>query len=90
MSDERIEGKERKEYGRAEEKIGKEFGDKGRELAGKEEKEFGKVEEKMGKKKESEGFASGTTTGYVCSSCGASFASADERMRHNEQLHGTV
>ena len=66
MSNERIEGKERKEHGKAEEKIGKEFGDKGRELAGKEQKEFGKVEEKMGKQKENEGFASGTDPGtYV-------------------------
>ena len=31
MSDERVEGKEKKEHGKAEEKIGKEFDDKGRE-----------------------------------------------------------
>ncbi len=54
MSSERIEGKERKEYGKAEEKIGKEFDDKAREIEGKEEKEFGKAEEKIGKKKEKE------------------------------------
>ena len=56
MSTERIEGKERKEHGKAEEKIGKEFDDKGRELAGKEQKEFGKVEEKIGKEKEKKGY----------------------------------
>ena len=55
MSEERVEGKERKEYGKAEEKIGKEFDDKTREMEGKEEKEFGKTEEKVGKKKEKEG-----------------------------------
>jgi uncharacterized protein YjbJ (UPF0337 family) len=86
MSEERIEGKERKEHGKAEEKIGKEFDDKGRELAGKEQKEFGKAEEKMGKEKEKQAFAS-TPGSYVCQSCGASFASADERMRHNERAH---
>ncbi len=80
-----------KEHGKAEEKIGKEFDDKERELAGKEQKEFGKVEEKMGKQKEKEGFASGTaTTGYVCQSCGESFVTADERTRHNEQMHRTM
>jgi len=52
MSEEKVEGKERKEYGKAEEKIGKEFGDKGRELAGEAEKEYGKAEEKVGKKVE--------------------------------------
>ncbi len=52
MSEERVEGKERKEYGKAEEKIGKEFGDKDRELAGEAEKEYGKAEEKVGKKVE--------------------------------------
>ena len=87
MSDERIEGKERKEHGKAEEKIGKEFDDKGREIAGKEQKEFGKVEEKMGKQKEKEGFASGVTTGFPCASCGESFATADDRTRHNELMH---
>ena len=52
MSSERIEGKERKEHGKAEEKIGKEFGDETRKMAGKEEKEYGKAEEKIGKEKE--------------------------------------
>ncbi len=52
MSAERIEGKERKEHGKAEEKVGKEFDDPNRELAGKEQKELGKAEEKIGKEKE--------------------------------------
>ena len=52
MSSERIEGKERKEHGKAEEKVGKEFDDTNRELAGKEQKELGKAEEKIGKEKE--------------------------------------
>jgi uncharacterized protein YjbJ (UPF0337 family) len=55
MSEERIEGKERKEYGKAEEKIGKEFHDENRKLAGKAEKEYGKAEEKVGKEKEKKG-----------------------------------
>jgi uncharacterized protein YjbJ (UPF0337 family) len=55
MSDERIEGKERKEYGKAEEKIGKEFDDETRKVAGKEEQEYGKAEEKVGKMKEKKG-----------------------------------
>ena len=56
MSSERIEGKERKEHGKAEEKIGKEFNDEGRQMAGKEEKEIGKAEEKIGKEKEKKGY----------------------------------
>jgi uncharacterized protein YjbJ (UPF0337 family) len=88
MSDEKVEGKERKEHGKAEEKIGKEFDDKGREIAGKEHKEFGKAEEKVGKEKEKQGIPSGSTgSGYACASCGASFASYDERARHNQQVH---
>jgi uncharacterized protein YjbJ (UPF0337 family) len=55
MSAERIEGKERKEHGKAEEKIGKEFNDEDRRMAGKAEKEYGKAEEKVGKQKEKEG-----------------------------------
>ncbi|MFI5419470.1 MAG: CsbD family protein [Nitrososphaerales archaeon] len=54
MSTERIEGKERKEHGKAEEKIGKEFDDEDRKMAGKAEKEYGKAEEKVGKEKEKE------------------------------------
>lgn len=52
MSEDRIEGKEKKEHGKAEEKIGKEFGDKERELEGKAEKEYGKAQEKIGKEEE--------------------------------------
>jgi uncharacterized protein YjbJ (UPF0337 family) len=55
MSNERIEGKERKEYGKAEEKIGKEFDDENRKMAGKAEQEYGKAEEKVGKEKEKKG-----------------------------------
>jgi uncharacterized protein YjbJ (UPF0337 family) len=57
MSQERIEGKERKEHGKAEEKIGKEFDDKQRQMAGKEQKQFGKTEEKLGKEKEKKGLS---------------------------------
>jgi len=57
MSEERIEGKERKEHGKAEEKIGKEFDDKQRQMAGKEQKQFGKTEEKLGKEKEKKGLS---------------------------------
>jgi uncharacterized protein YjbJ (UPF0337 family) len=56
MSEERMEGKEKKEHGKAEEKIGKEFNDESREMAGKAEKEYGKAEEKVGKQKEKEGY----------------------------------
>ena len=56
MSSERIEGKERKEHGKAEEKIGKEFNDEDRKMAGKEMKEIGKAEEKIGKEKEKKGY----------------------------------
>jgi len=52
MSEQRIEGKERKEHGKVEEKIGKEFDDADREVAGKTEREYGAAEEKIGKKKE--------------------------------------
>ncbi|MFI5420822.1 MAG: hypothetical protein ACHQ1H_07625 [Nitrososphaerales archaeon] len=89
MSSERIEGKENKEHGKAEEKIGKEFGDKERELAGKEQKESGKTEEKIGKEKEKQGFASASGA-YMCAACGASFGSADERERHNSLVHRTI
>jgi uncharacterized protein YjbJ (UPF0337 family) len=57
MSAERIEGKERKEHGKAEEKIGEEFNDEERKMAGKEQKEFGKTEEKIGKEKEKKGMS---------------------------------
>jgi uncharacterized protein YjbJ (UPF0337 family) len=94
MSEERIEGKERKEHGKAEEKIGKEFDDKGREMAGKEQKEFGKAEEKVGKELEKKGYSStaesGTSGAYACASCGASFNSEEERQRHNELIHRTT
>jgi uncharacterized protein YjbJ (UPF0337 family) len=56
MSEERVEGKERKEYGKAEEKISKEFDDKNRKMTGKAEKEYGKAEEKIGKEKEKQGY----------------------------------
>lgn len=52
MSEDRVEGKERKEHGKAEEKVGKEFDDKERELQGKAEKEYGKAQEKVGKEEE--------------------------------------
>jgi uncharacterized protein YjbJ (UPF0337 family) len=57
MSEERVEGKERKEHGKAEEKIGKEFDDPQRQMAGKEENKFGKTEEKLGKEKEKKGLS---------------------------------
>ena len=57
MSEERVEGKERKEHGKAEEKVGKEFDDKPREMGRKEEKEFGKTEEKIGKEREKKGLS---------------------------------
>jgi uncharacterized protein YjbJ (UPF0337 family) len=57
MSEERIEGKERKEHGKAEEKIGKEFGDEQRKMDGKEENKFGKTEEKLGKEREKKGLS---------------------------------
>jgi uncharacterized protein YjbJ (UPF0337 family) len=50
MPEERIEGKERKEYGKAEEKIGKEFDDENRKMAGKAEK----VRQGLGKGREGE------------------------------------
>jgi uncharacterized protein YjbJ (UPF0337 family) len=56
MSEQRVEGKEKKEHGKAEEKIGKEFHDEPREEMGKEEKEYGKAEEKVGKEKEKKGY----------------------------------
>ena len=91
MSEERVEGKERKEHGKAEEKIGKEFNDEARQMAGKEEKQMGKVEEKIGKEKESKGMPSTPTTSntgtFVCASCGASFNSYQEREQHNQQVH---
>jgi uncharacterized protein YjbJ (UPF0337 family) len=55
MSTERVEGKERKEHGKAEEKIGKEFNDEDRQMEGKAQKEYGKAEEKVGKEKEKKG-----------------------------------
>ena len=54
MSDERVEGKERKEYGKATEKIGKDLDNKEMRESGKEEKEYGKAEEKIGKEREKE------------------------------------
>ena len=93
MSDERVRGKEMKEHGKAEEKIGKEFDDENRRIAGKEEKMMGKVEEKIGKEKENKAIASNTMSGtgtFVCAACGASFASMDERSRHNELVHRTM
>lgn len=53
----RNKGKERKEHGKAEEKVGKEFEDKPREMEGKEQKEFGKTEEKIGKEREKKGLS---------------------------------
>jgi uncharacterized protein YjbJ (UPF0337 family) len=89
MSDERVEGKERREHGAAEEKIGKEFGDKGREEFGKEEKEYGKAEEKVGKDLEKRGMTGlhGMTMEYVCATCGASFPTDTEREDHNNLVH---
>lgn len=57
MSEERIEGKERKEHGKAEQKIGNEFDDEQRKMNGKEENKFGKTEEKLGKEKEKKGLS---------------------------------
>jgi uncharacterized protein YjbJ (UPF0337 family) len=54
MREERIEGKERNEFGKAEEKIGKDLDDENREMLGKSEKEYGKAEEKVGKMNEKE------------------------------------
>ena len=85
MSGQRVQGKERREHGKVEEKIGKEFDDKPRQIAGKEQKEFGKVEEKIGKEKEKQEISSGS--GYVCASCGATFVTYDERATHNKQVH---
>jgi hypothetical protein len=62
-------------------------------IEGKERKEYGKAEEKIGNQREKEGYASGPTgptTGYVCEACGDSFAAAEERVRHNELVHGTM
>ena len=47
-----MEGKERKEYGKATEKIGKDLHDEDLKTSGKIEKEFGKAEEKIGKERE--------------------------------------
>jgi uncharacterized protein YjbJ (UPF0337 family) len=57
MSEERIEGKERKEHGKAEEIIGKEFDDPERQMEGNEEKQIGKTEEKLGKEREMKGLS---------------------------------
>jgi uncharacterized protein YjbJ (UPF0337 family) len=54
MSDEKIEGKVRKEYGKAEEKLGKALDDPNMKIQGKADKEYGKAEEKVGKKIEKE------------------------------------
>jgi len=54
MSYERIEGKERKEHGKVEEKLGKDYHDKGLEIEGKSEQEYGNAEEKVGKMNERE------------------------------------
>jgi uncharacterized protein YjbJ (UPF0337 family) len=54
MSDTREEGKIRKEYGKAEEKIGKDMDDPNMKIQGKADKEYGKAEEKVGKKIEEE------------------------------------
>ncbi|MDH2899432.1 MAG: CsbD family protein [archaeon] len=54
MSEEKIEGKEKKEYGKAEEKLGKDLNDPNLKIRGKEDKEFGKAEEKVGKEIEKE------------------------------------
>jgi uncharacterized protein YjbJ (UPF0337 family) len=56
MSEQEFEGKERKEHGKAEEKVGKETHDIKTEMEGKEEKEFGEAEEKIGKEKEKKGY----------------------------------
>lgn len=54
MSDERIEGKVRKETGKEEEKLGKKLDDPALKIQGKADKEYGKAEEKVGKKIEKE------------------------------------
>lgn len=53
-NEEEREGKIRKEYGKAEEKIGKDLDDPARKIQGKADKEYGKAEEKVGKKIEDE------------------------------------
>jgi uncharacterized protein YjbJ (UPF0337 family) len=55
MSDEEKEGKMRKEFGKAEEKIGKDFEDPNMKIQGKADKEFGQAEEKVGKERKKEG-----------------------------------
>ena len=52
MTEERMEGKERKEYGKATEKIGKDIHDEDLKTSGKIDKEYGKAEEKVGKERE--------------------------------------
>ncbi len=54
MSYERIEGKERKEHGKVDERLGKDYHDKDLEMEGKSEREYGKAEEKVGKMNEKE------------------------------------
>jgi uncharacterized protein YjbJ (UPF0337 family) len=54
MSEDKIEGKERKEWGKAEEKMGKELDDPNMKIQGKADKEYGKAQEKVGKKEEKE------------------------------------
>ncbi|HZW55752.1 MAG TPA: hypothetical protein VFF30_05635 [Nitrososphaerales archaeon] len=54
MSEERTEGKIRKETGKAEEKLGKDLDDPNMKIQGKADKEYGKAEEKVGKKIEKE------------------------------------
>lgn len=54
MSDIKDEGKTRKEFGKAEEKIGKDTDDPNMKIQGKADKEYGKAEEKVGKKVEKE------------------------------------
>ena len=52
MTEERMEGKERKEYGKATENIGKDTHDEELKSSGKIDKEYGKAEEKVGKERE--------------------------------------
>ena len=54
MSAEKDEGKIRKEYGKAEEKIGKDLDDPNMKIQGNADKEYGKAQEKVGKKIEKE------------------------------------
>jgi uncharacterized protein YjbJ (UPF0337 family) len=54
MSENKMEGKERKEWGKAEEKMGKELDDPNLKIQGKADKEYGKAQEKVGKKEEKE------------------------------------